>query len=82
VVPPEKTSRLTKNKTPFNVKASGPGVIVLTEAYVSHAFKLRLNGKPAHYFCVNSAFRGISSQKPETIASPLSNGPATSRFCW
>ena len=32
---------------------------MLTEAYVSHDFKLRVNGKPAHYFRLNSAFRGI-----------------------
>ena len=51
--------RLTSNKTSFNVKAPGPGVIVLTEAFVSHDFQLRVNDKPAHYFRANSAFRGI-----------------------
>jgi len=51
--------RLTTNRTSFNVKVPGPGVIVLTEAYVSHDFRVHVNGKPAHYFRVNSAFRGI-----------------------
>jgi hypothetical protein len=51
--------RLTSNKTSFKVKAPGPGIIVLTEAYVSHDFQVRVNGKPAHYFRVNSAFKGI-----------------------
>src|SRR5205814_1525339 len=55
--------RLTSNKTSFNIKAPGPGVIVLTEAYVSHDFQLRVVDKPAHYFRVNSAFRGILIQR-------------------
>jgi hypothetical protein len=33
--------------------------LVLTEPYIEDDFKLRLNGKPAAYFRVNSAFRGV-----------------------
>ena len=50
---------LTNNRTSFNVKAPGPGVVVLTEAYMSHDFQLKVNGRPEHYFRVNSAFKGF-----------------------
>lgn len=50
---------LTSNTTSFKVNATGPGVIVLTEAYVPGDFRVRVNGKPANYFRVNSAFRGL-----------------------
>jgi hypothetical protein len=50
---------LTNNTTSFKVTASGPGVVVLTEAFVSEDFQLRLNGTPANYFRVNSAFKGV-----------------------
>jgi hypothetical protein len=49
----------TNNTTSFKVNAAGPGVIVLTEAYVPEDFLVRLNGKPANYFRVNSAFKGL-----------------------
>jgi hypothetical protein len=49
----------TNNTTSFKVNAAGPGVIVLTEAYVPDDFQVRLNGKPANYFRVNSAFKGL-----------------------
>ncbi len=49
----------TNNTTSFKVEAPGPGVIVLTEAYVRKDFRLLLNGRPANYFRVNSAFKGV-----------------------
>jgi hypothetical protein len=49
----------TNNTTSFKINAPGPGVIVLTEAYVPEDFQVRLNGKPANYFRVNSAFKGL-----------------------
>jgi hypothetical protein len=49
----------TSNTTSFKVNATGPGVIVLTEAYVPGDFQVRVNGKPANYFRVNSAFKGL-----------------------
>jgi uncharacterized membrane protein len=51
--------RLTSNTTSFKVTAPGPGVVVLTEAFVPGDFQVRLNGKPADYFRVNSAFKGL-----------------------
>jgi hypothetical protein len=50
---------LTSNTTSFKVTASGPGVVVLTEAFVPEDFQLRLNGTPTDYFRVNSAFKGV-----------------------
>jgi hypothetical protein len=52
----------TNNTTSFKIKAAGPGVIVLTEAYVPEDFQVRLNGKPTDYFRVNSAFKGLFVQ--------------------
>ena len=51
--------QLTTNSTSFKVKAPGPGFVVLTEAYLSHDFRLYVNGRSEHYFCVNSAFKGV-----------------------
>jgi hypothetical protein len=50
---------LTTNGTSFSVKAPGPGVVVLTEAYMSHDFQLRVNGRPENYFRIDSAFKGF-----------------------
>lgn len=50
---------LTNNTTSFKVNASGPGTVVLTEPYIKDDFQLTVNGKPASYFRVNSAFRGV-----------------------
>jgi len=50
---------LTTNTTSFVVKTPGPGVVVLTEPYVEKDFQFQLNGQPADYFRVNSAFRGV-----------------------
>jgi hypothetical protein len=50
---------LTTNTTSFKISPPGAGVVVLTEPYVEGDFQLRINGKPASYFRVNSAFRGV-----------------------
>lgn len=50
---------LTTNTTSFKVKAPRPGIVVLTEPYVEDEFRLRVNGEPASYIRVNSAFRGV-----------------------
>jgi hypothetical protein len=50
---------LTTNTTSFKINAPGPGVVVLTEPYVEGEFRLRVNGQPADYFRLNSAFRGV-----------------------
>jgi hypothetical protein len=57
---------LTNNSTSFMVDAPGPGVIVLTEAYLPADFELSVNGLPATYFRVNHAFKGIVVDQPGT----------------
>ncbi len=51
--------KLTTNTTSFTVSSSGPGFIVLTEAYEKDNFRATLNGKPVPYVRVNHAFKGI-----------------------
>ena len=58
-VTPARDYVFTSNTTSFKVTASRPGVVVLTEAFVPGDFQVQLNGKPADYFRVNSAFKGL-----------------------
>ena len=51
--------RLTENSTSFRVKADGPGMIVLTEAYWAGDFRAKVNGRSMPIFRVNHAFRGV-----------------------
>jgi hypothetical protein len=51
--------RLTTNTTSFTVSATGPGFIVLTEAYEKDNFRATLNGKPVPYLRINHAFKGV-----------------------
>jgi hypothetical protein len=52
--------RLTGNNTSFVVDASGPGVAVLAEAYYVEDFQVKVDGRPAPYFRVNHAFKGVA----------------------
>jgi hypothetical protein len=52
--------RLTENTTGFDLRASGPGVIVLNEAYWPDAFRAEINGRPAAIFRVNHALAGVA----------------------
>ncbi len=52
--------RLTSNNTSFTVDASGPGVAVLSETYYAEDFRVTVDGKPAPYFRVNHAFKGVA----------------------
>jgi hypothetical protein len=52
--------RLTSNNTSFVVDATGPGVAVLTETYLAEDFQVMVDGKPAPYFRVNHAFKGVA----------------------
>ena len=58
-VRPASDYRLTANNTSFVVDAPGPGIAVLTEAYYEHDFQVTVDGKPAPYFRVNHAFKGV-----------------------
>jgi hypothetical protein len=58
-VTPATDYRLTTNTTAFSVRASGPGIIVLTEAFWPRDFRVELNGRPARVLRVNHAFKGV-----------------------
>lgn len=52
--------RFTPNTTTFTVETNGPGLAVLTETYYVDDFVVTVNGRPAEYFRVNHAFRGVA----------------------
>jgi hypothetical protein len=52
--------RLTNNATAFDVQATGPGIVVLTEAWLRKDFRARVDGKPIPYLRVNHAFKGVA----------------------
>jgi len=58
-VVPARDYRLTANTTSFEVRATGPGVIALHEAYLRKDFRVTVNGQPTAYFRVNHAFKGV-----------------------
>ena len=51
--------RLTENATRFTVRASGPGVIVLTEVFWPGDFRAEVNGRKAQILRLNHAFKGV-----------------------
>jgi hypothetical protein len=51
---------VTANTTSFTIRAPGPGVAVLTEAFLPDDFRVTLNGRRARYFRVNHAFKGVT----------------------
>jgi len=51
--------KLTTNTTSFTVSATGPGFIVLCEAYEPGNFEATIDGKDAPIIRVNHAFKGI-----------------------
>lgn len=63
---PASDYRLTNNTTSFTVSTSGPGFIVLTEAWLKEDFRATLNGQPVDYFRVNHAFKGIQVDQAGT----------------
>jgi hypothetical protein len=94
-VMPARDYVLTNNTTSFKITAPGPGVVVLTEAFVSGDFQLRLNGKPADYFRVNSAFKGLFVPEAGeytvsytywprffTLSLLVAGGGVTALLCW
>jgi uncharacterized protein YjeT (DUF2065 family) len=59
VVLPARNYRLTSNTTGFDVEATGPGMVVLSESWLKGDFRARLDGRPVPYFRVNHAFKGV-----------------------
>jgi hypothetical protein len=56
--------RLTENNTSFTVKATGPGVIVLTEAFWPGDFRAEINGRKVPIVRLNHAFKGVVVEQP------------------
>jgi hypothetical protein len=52
--------RLTANTTTFVIDAPGPGLAVLTESFYRDDFQVTVDGRPAQYFRVNHAFKGVA----------------------
>lgn len=50
---------LTTNRTSFEVTATGPGVAVLLESWLSGDFRATVNGQRVQYFRINHAFKGV-----------------------
>jgi len=59
LVVPAQDYRLTTNSTSFEVVAPRAGIIVLQEPWLAKSFRVTMNGRPAKYFRVNHAFKGI-----------------------
>jgi hypothetical protein len=74
-VSPAEDYRLTPNTTSFTVTATGPGFIVLTEAFEPDNFRATLNGKAVRYVRVNHAFKGIYVDEAGTYRVKFSYWP-------
>ena len=51
--------RLTNHTTSFRVRATGPGVVTVLEAFQPEDTRVSINGEPAECFRVNEAFSGV-----------------------
>lgn len=58
-VTPARNYRLTSNTTALEIDAAGPGLVVLTEAWLDRDFRVTLNGRSVDYLRVNHAFKGV-----------------------
>jgi hypothetical protein len=56
--------RLSANTTSFTVSATGPGFIVLNEAYERINFHATLNGAEVPYLRINQMFKGVYVDSP------------------
>jgi hypothetical protein len=66
---------LTNNTTSFDITASGPGAVVLTETWLKGDFEATVNGRPVPYFRVNHAFKGIFVNAPGNYRIKFSYWP-------
>ncbi len=58
-VVPGSSYRLTGNTTSFNVRAPGPGVVVLAETFQPEDFRATINGSDAPVVRLNHTFKGL-----------------------
>jgi hypothetical protein len=83
VVTPAGDYSLTTNSTSFSVTATGPGFIVLTEAYEGGNFRVTINGRDAPYLRVNGAFKGVYVDSAGTYRVRFAYWPAgLTRSLW
>ena len=75
-VNPAEDYRLTNNTTAFTVSATGPGFIVLAEAYEKGNFRVTVNGREVPYLRINQAFKGVYVDSPGTYHVRFSYWPA------
>jgi hypothetical protein len=76
VVNPAEDYRLTSDSTSFSVRASGPGFIVLTEAYEKGNFHVTVNGMDKPYLRINQAFKGVYVDSAGTYLVRFTYWPA------
>lgn len=57
---PARAYKMTDNTTSFIARASGPGVVVLSETFLPRDFRATLNGRQVPYFRVNHAFKAVA----------------------
>lgn len=76
VVRPAEDYRLTTNSTAFTVTATGPGFIVLEEAYERDNFRATVDGSEAPVIRLNHAFKGVYVDAPGTYRVTFSYWPA------
>jgi hypothetical protein len=67
---------LTANSTSFTVTATGPGFIVLSEAYEEGNFRVSVNGRDAPYLRINQAFKGVYVDSAGTYLIRFTYWPA------
>lgn len=66
---------VTTNTTSFTVEATGPGLIVLHEAWLKDDFRVTVNGERAKYVRVNHAFKGVLVERAGTYCVSFSYWP-------
>jgi hypothetical protein len=74
-VRPAANYRLTTDTTSFSVSATGPGFIVLGEAYEPGNFRATVNGKRVPYLRINHAFKGVYVDRAGTYEVRFSYWP-------
>ncbi len=58
-VVPARNYHLTTNTTAFDIDASGPGLVALSEAWLPRDFQVTLDDKHVQYLRLNHAFKGV-----------------------
>jgi len=74
-VSPASDYHFTANTTTFTILAPAKGVAVLTETYYLDDFRVTVNGRPADYFRVNHAFKGVTLPAAGTYRIEFSYWP-------